>query len=203
MSNEKIKLDWGTILKYGLILFAITIICTFLLAIINNVTAPVIAEQEIEKNVEAQQEVLPAATEFEAIDDLDEIKTELGADGDILESLDYAYDGDELIGYSVKTTPNGYGGEIQLLTGIDTDGTITGIVVLSQEETAGLGARSTEDEFQAQYRGLSAEEPIEVEKSGETTGNEIAAISGATITSTAVTRGVNVSADAVKILETL
>ncbi len=199
--KDKIKLDWGIIAKYGFILLAITVVCTLLLALTNRVTEPVIAKQEEQKNIEAQQNVLPQANKFKKVKNLDEIKKEVGADGDIIESVDEAYQNDTLVGYAVKTTPNGYGGEIQMLTGIGTDGKISGISILEQSETAGLGARSAEEDFQAQYRGLNAKEPVEVEKNGELDGNEIEAISGATITSTAVTRGVNTSADAVDKLE--
>lgn len=199
--KDKIKLDWGMIAKYGLILLSITVVCTLLLALTNRVTEPVIAEQEEQKNIEAQQNVLPEANEFKEVKDLEEIKKKVGADGDIIQSVDEAYQNDTLVGYAVKTTPNGYGGEIQMLTGIDTEGKISGISILEQSETAGLGARSAEDDFQAQYRGLSATEPVEVEKNGQAEGNEIEAISGATITSTAVTRGVNTSATAVEELE--
>ncbi len=199
--KEKVNIDWGVVLKYGAILFIITVICTLLLAVTNKVTAPVIAQQNEEKNKQAQQEVLPEAKEFESIDDLEQIKSKVKEDSDIIQSIDEAKDGDKVIGYTVKTTPNGYGGEIELLTGINTEGEITGISVLEQGETAGLGARSTESEFQAQYKGLSAKEPVVVEKNGEVSGNEIAAISGATITSNAITKGVNTSSEAVDAIE--
>ena len=199
--KEKVNIDWGVVFKYGMILFIITVICTLLLAVTNMVTAPVIAERNEQKNIEAQQEVLPEAKEFEPINDLEEVKSKVAEDADIIQSIDEAKDGDKTVGYAVKTTPNGYGGEIELLTGIDSEGTITGISVLEQGETAGLGARSTESEFQAQYKGLKADEPVVVEKSGEVTGNEIAAISGATITSNAITKGVNTSSEAVEVLE--
>lgn len=198
--NNKIQINWGTVLKYGIVLFLISVVCTLLLALTNEITAPVIAQKNEEKNIEAQQEVIPEATSFVSVDDLDEIKSEI-EDSDIIETIDTAYDGDTIVGYTVKTTPNGYGGKIELLTGVDTEGTISGIVVLDQSETAGLGARSTEDSFQAQYRGLEIDEPITVSKSGEASGNQINAISGATITSNAVTKGVNVSAEAVLALE--
>lgn len=195
---SKLDLNWNTIIRYGLILFIISVVCTLLLAVTNMVTEPVIAQQNEIKNIEAQQSVLPDADNFVAADDLEKIKKDIPENADIVESLDYAYSGDELVGYSVKTTPNGYGGEIELLTGIDTEGTITGIYILDQSETAGLGARSTEESFQEQYEGLTSTEEVEVEKSGPIEGNEIQAISGATITSKAVTLGVNTSSEAVK-----
>lgn len=194
-----IKINWNTVLKYGFVLFAISVICTLLLAVTNMVTEPVIEMRDEQKNIEAQQSVLPQADKFEPISDLDQIKEDMPENGDLVASIDMAYSGNDLVGYTVKTTPNGYGGEIQLLTGIDTEGKITGIYVLDQSETAGLGARSTEQEFQDEYKGLSAEEEITVEKSGPVEGNEIQAISGATITSNAVTLGVNTASEAVKV----
>ena len=84
----------------------------------------------------------------------------------------------------------GYGGEIKMSVGVDASGAITGLEVLSMSETAGLGAKCTSEEFRGQFVGINADE-ITVVK-GEAGGdNEIAAISGATVTSNAVTKAVN------------
>ena len=85
----------------------------------------------------------------------------------------------------------------------DNDGKITGISVISQTETAGLGAVCAEktskgEDFRNQYAGKSGE--ITVIKSGEPADNEIVAISGATISSKAVTAGINAALDCVKAL---
>lgn len=87
-----------------------------------------------------------------------------------------------------------------MLTGVSTDGKVTGISILSQSETAGLGAKSTDPAFSGQYKGLSAEEDVTVVKGQSASGNQIEAITGATITSKAVTLGVNAADAAAKVL---
>ncbi len=199
----KVQINWNTVLKYGLILFIITVVCTFLLALTNQVTEPVIAQRNEEANMEAQKKVLPDAQTFEEVDNIDEIKQSLDENADIVQSLDVGYSGQDLVGYAVKTTPKGYGGEIELLTGISAEGEVTGISVIEQSETAGLGAKSTTSEFQNQFDDLSAEKDVTVVKGepGNKQDNTVEAISGATITTNAVVKGVNTSQEVVKAAE--
>ena len=172
------------IIRVGLILFAITAVAAWILAMVNNVTAPVIEEQEQAKMEEAMREVLPTATEFEVLDvipmgypDIKEI-----------------HRGDES-GYVVMVSPKGYGGEVSMAVGVDNELTVTGISIISQSETAGLGAKCVEKDWQKQFVGKT--EGITVSKNGAT-GNQIDAISSATVTSKAVTAGVNEAISAVK-----
>jgi electron transport complex protein RnfG len=96
------------------------------------------------------------------------------------------------VGYVIKTLPGGYGGPLEVIVGITLDGTINGVRVGNHQETPGLGAKAKTVEFYGQYDGLSVGSPVEVIKVDVTSGNnEIKAISGATITSVAVTNGVN------------
>ena len=85
----------------------------------------------------------------------------------------------------ITTVANGYGGKIEVMTGIQTDGEVSGVNILSMEETPGLGARGKEDGFLRQYRGYNSPN-LAVSKDG----GEINALSGATITSRAITRAV-------------
>ena len=95
------------------------------------------------------------------------------------------------VGYTLKVLPSGYGGTIELMVGIDSaKGQVSGINVVSNSETAGLGAKATNPEFSDQYKGKPLEE-LSVLKNGTPGDTEIKAISGATITSTAVTNGVD------------
>lgn len=196
--KTKNSMDLGYIFKVGLILFLIAVVCTLLLALTNSATAPVIAEQQKEANTRAQQEVLPEADSFEEIADISEITETPGLD--IVCAVYKGTKDGQTVGYAVETKPSGFGGDIDMLTGISTDGKIEGISILSQSETAGLGAKSAEPAFYEQYSGLSAQEEVSVIKSGTVSGNEIMAITGATITSYAVTTGVNAAEDAVSSL---
>ena len=94
------------------------------------------------------------------------------------------------IGYVITvTTKEGYGGDIQFTMGVREDGTVNGISLLSISETAGLGMRADEV-LKPQFAGKQVEK-FSYTKSGATADNQIDAISGATITTNAVTNGVN------------
>ncbi len=175
MSNSNAK----EIIKIGLILFAITAISAMLLAIVNKATAPVIAKNQLKKTYASMQTVMPDADNFEPI--------EITGFKNISEGYSALDKNGEKIGVCLITTANGYGGEIKVLTGIS-DGKVTGIDILSHSETPGLGAKSVEPEFKNQFAGKG--ENIKVSKSSAK-DNEINAISGATITSNAVTAAVN------------
>lgn len=103
-----------------------------------------------------------------------------------------------LLGYAVRVTTTGYGGEIRLLVGLSPDlSEIAGMEVVQQIETPGLGARITEEEFRAQFEGLDPQEEITFVKNAEPSPeeNEIQAISGATISTEAVVEGINADID--------
>jgi len=103
-----------------------------------------------------------------------------------------ALDGDKnVVGYVITVTDKeGYGGNIQFTIGIQSDGTINGVSFLSIEETAGVGMKAKENKFKSQFEGRKVDS-FEYTKNGATADNQIDAISGATITTNAVTNGVN------------
>ncbi len=192
--KQKVQIDWKNVGKLALILFLISAISALLLAGTNLLTKDAIAKQSEETNIAARQQVLPEADSFKAVEDLDAVAQKASPENASIVTEAYmGYKGDTLVGYTIKTTPNGYGGEVEVLTGIDQSGKVQGITILSHSETAGLGARSTEPEWQAQFSEKDATKDISVVKGGSATGNEIQAITGATITSKAVTLGVNTS----------
>lgn len=95
------------------------------------------------------------------------------------------------IGYVVTaTSKDGYGGDVTVSVGITTDGEVKGIEFLTLNETAGLGMNASKPEWKGQFADKKVEQ-FSVTKSGSTSDEEIDAISGATITSNAVTNAVN------------
>lgn len=93
-------------------------------------------------------------------------------------------------GYAVQVTPSGFGGAIDMMVGVAKDGSVLGISVISHTETAGLGAVAAADTsagqaFRGQFAGMSG--TLAVSKDG----GQVEALTGATITSRAVTSGVN------------
>lgn len=169
------------VIKVASVLFAITAVAAAILASVNSVTAPVIAENDKKAQEIAMKTVLPEATMF------GKMEYEICESSSVTE----VYMSDA--GYAIKAAPKGYGGEISMIVGVDNDLKVTGVEIISQSETAGLGAKCTDSEFKAQFVGKT--EDIVVAK-GATKENEVDAITSATITSRAVTKGVN---DAIKV----
>ena len=181
------------IIKNTLILTVITLVAGLLLGAAYEITKEPIAQSEENAKREAWQAVFPDADAdaFESVDvDTDianQVINDLGISGSIDEVC--TVDGGET-GYVITTTDGeGYGGDIQVTVGITADGTVSGVSFLSISETAGLGMKATEASFYEQYVGVQTEK-FAVSKDGGD-GEPIDAISGATITSRAVTGAVN------------
>lgn len=189
----------SSFLKNCVALLVITLVAGLALSAVNEITKEPIAKAEETARLEAYETVFPDA-EFETPQDLDALLEggqaaidSVGLTGCTVSDILYANDANgERIGCVVAAvSPNGYGGDISVAVGIDAKtSTITGFSVLSNSETAGLGARCTEDEFVSQFAGKDATS-IEYVKGGGAAGNQIDAISGATVTTNAVTEAVN------------
>lgn len=174
--------------KLGLNLLIISAVAALLLALTNSVTASTIAQRNEQANAEARKLVLESAQDFEEVKD---VKTDNSKGVEVSEIYEAKDASGNTVGYTLKVLPSGYGGTIELMVGIDSaKGQVSGINVVSNSETAGLGAKSTDPEFSDQYKGKPLEE-LSVLKNGTPGDTEIKAISGATITSTAVTNGVD------------
>ena len=152
-------------------LFAISAICAVLLGLVNNITAGPIAAANEAATQEAMQAVLPSdAYEEVAYTGGDPLVTAIYRAGDV--------------GYVVQVAPSGFGGVLDVMVGVNTDGTCSGVSIISHSETSGLGANATKEDFRSQFEGKSN---VAVTKDG----GDIAALTGATITSRAVCDGVN------------
>lgn len=192
------------IVKNALILMAITLVAGVCLGFVYEITKGPIAAQEQQAKEEAYKSVFPDMVSMEPIygmeaeEDLGKVQAESAAVletnglGDIsIEEAYLAADGSgEVLGLVMNITTSGYGGDINFSMGIQKDGTVNGIEILSISETAGLGMRATEEEFKGQFAGKQVES-FTVTKTGAVSENEIDALSGATITSTGMTNGVN------------
>ncbi len=171
MENNK-QSGLAAVAKPTLILTAICTIVTLLLAMTNMLTTDKIAANAAQKAADSRKKVL-AAQDYKQLD----------KDGAVYG----AYDADgNLIGVVITTQSSGYGGKIEVMTGIKSNGEVSGVNILSMEETPGLGAKGKEDSFLKQYKGFDRSN-LAVSKDG----GEINALSGATITSRAITKAVN------------
>lgn len=170
----------------GLKLFALAAVAGLALGATNALTEGSIREQAAIAADAARREVLPEAETF----------TQLTAPEGVSEA--YAgYDaGGKLVGKTGKVVAKGYGGNIEVTVGIDESGVVTGVFVGGSEfaETAGLGARTKEAWFGAQYAGKTS--PIALKKDG----GEIDAVTSATISSRAVTKAVDLAVTALAAL---
>lgn len=195
-SNAKSQ---NTLVKDAIILFAITLISGILLGLSYGVTKGPIEKANEKATQEAYKLVYPDADKFEEdsaasdkVKDVDSYFNENGIEGaTVSEVLAAKESSGKQIGYVISfAATEGYGGDIDLSMGMTNDGEITGLEVLSCSETAGLGAKCQQSDFKDQFAGIKADE-IEYTKDGKTKDNQIDAISGATITTKAVTKGVN------------
>ncbi len=176
------------------ILLVITILSGLLLGIVYQVTKEPIAAQELKAKQEACKEVFADAESFEAAElaQISEMDwSGAGFGGETIDEVMSALDASgNVLGYVITvTTKEGYGGDIQFATGIRMDGTVNGISLLSISETAGLGMRA-EEVLKPQFADKNVEQ-FTYTKNGAVSESEIDAISGATITTNAVTNGVN------------
>jgi electron transport complex protein RnfG len=182
------------IVKDALILTAITIISGALLGVVYEVTKGPIAAVELETKNNAYKEVFADASEFTDLDVSDATEG-LGDYADVatIDGVVTASDGSNDLGYVITVTDSeGYGGDIQMTVGIQNDGTVNGISFLSISETAGLGMRAKESSFMEQFAGKQVESFSYVKDgTGSQSDETIDALSGATITSNAVTNGVD------------
>ncbi len=128
------------------------------LAATYSVTAPRIAAQEKAAEEQALKTVLSSAASFEAVDaDLLAAAQKVAGDSKV-DAVYRALDaGGQTTGWGVKVGSRGYGGYINMVWGLDRDGKVTGLTILSMNETPGLGTRiKTEPGFLEQYAGLPA-----------------------------------------------
>jgi len=175
------------IFKIGFRLFVITAISAVLLGVTNMVTEGPIEQQR--SSGEAREAVLPEAQNFSQLEIIEDSAKDDKAQ--IIE-IDAGTVGNDPVGYVFKVTSDGFGGDMEIIVGINEGGEVENIQIGEHQETPGVGAKIEEEVFTDQYRGKKTESPIGVSKSapGE---QEVLAISGGTITSEAVTHGVNLA----------
>ena len=171
----------SNLFKFGLILGVICLAATLVLAVTYEITKPKIEAQFKAEEQSALKSIMPSADSF----------SEKAMDG-----IEYfeALKGKAVIGYCVRVAGNGYNGYIRMIAGVDLNGTIEGVAVLEHSETPGLGAKineirpgESEPWFLKQFKGKNVG-TIAIKKN-------IDAITGATISSKAVTDAIRKTAD--------
>ena len=171
------------ILRLGLPLFTIAAVVAAVLAGVNAITAPAIARLNAEKTQAAIEAVLPGGYD-----------REVTGYSDATGLVSKVYKGAN--GYALEVKPSGFDNTITMMVGVDFEGKVLGISIVSDTETAGLGAvaaanTSAGEAFRGQFVGTSGS--VAVSKDG----GALDAITGATITSRAICTGVNAALDCV------
>lgn len=178
---EAIKKNREDIIKPVGVLLAICIIIPLALSVTNKVTAKKIAELEAVNSKKNMQSLIDA-------DNFEECEN-----GEI--TYYAAINGGKTAAYIFTESSKGYGGDVSVMTAIKPDGTVAGVAILDVSgETPGLGQNAAKESFYSQYAGLK--KGVSLLKNGaKAENNEVDAVTGATITSTAVTRAVNAALD--------
>ncbi len=181
-------------MKDTAILLVITLVSGLLLGLVYQITKEPIAIQKEKAKQKACQEVFQEASSFEEVQVNQPDATAWADAGFAQETIDEVMAAKdaagETIGYVITvTTKEGYGGDIRFTVGIANDGTVNGISILDITETAGLGMRA-EEVLAPQFANKNVEQ-FQYVKTGAAADHQIDAISGATITTNAVTNGVN------------
>lgn len=183
-------------LKDAGILLVITLLSGLILGTVYQITKEPIAAQKEKAKAEACQVVFEAAASFAESASFDaetaaDVLQQGGFDGQVIDGVTEAKDASgALLGYVLTvTTKEGYGGDIQFTMGISGGGTLNGVSLLSISETPGLGMQA-EEVLVPQFQDRKAEQ-FSYTKTGAAAEDQIDAISGATVTTNAMTNGVN------------
>lgn len=161
-----------------LVLVTICAVAGVLLGLVHSVTAPAAERIAQERAQLAYAELIPGATSFEDVECTTEGCTAA------LKALD---DAGNVVAYVIVAQSKGYGGQVPIAVGIDTEGNVVDVMVMSNSETPGLGTKVAHDSYIDQYVGFKAE-PVEAD--------DIDMVSGATISSKAVLAAFNIATQA-------
>ena len=171
----------NNMLKTGGFLFVVAAISGTLLAFSESLTAPVIKENQLKAEIEAQNEVLPS---FEFLE-----KTANVNGKPINYKVGFDRNG-KVTGAVFKVSPKGFGGLINTMVGINNQGRVIYYKILSLSETPGLGSKLTSEKFSEGMKGLienNASPIFKVKKDG----GDVDAVTAATISSRAFCSGLN------------
>ncbi len=177
-------------------LFTITTIVAVLLSMVNFVTSNKIAIMKQEKLKQAMITVLPEATAFEDV--IESVKPEWNEKTGLLGVQKAKNEEGQTIGFCVEVAPNGYSDIIDMMVGINQNGEVTNVSIISLSDTPGIGTQIEEELFQKQFVGKSG--TLTAVKGSAASSTEVALISGATYSSTGFADGVNAALQVYKIL---
>ena len=197
-TKEKVDMDPKYITKLTVTLLVTCIIVAGLLGLVNGVTAGPIAQINQQKTEQAMAEVVSDPSSFQAVAELPQAAVDAAtAAGGTLTEL---YDG-QGAGYVLKVVASGSQGSIEMMVGVDGDGVVTGVSIVDNSETAGIGSKIMENEPLASGTGVLDQFAGKSAADGTlAVGTNVEAITGATVSTRGVTTGVNAALAAVAAL---
>ena len=181
ITSKHFRHAWKQGLKQGITLLLILVAASLMLALVHALTADTIALHAEQQRQATMETVIPGANVF----------SEMYCEDPTIDRISGAYNGTTFLGYCVEVTSNGFGGDIRLMVGVGANGSVTGAFILDHMEPTDLGANAADPAFLNQYIGKSGSITV------NTGTNAIQAVTGATITSKAVTQGINTALTAV------
>ena len=189
-TKEKVNMDPKYIIKLTVTLFLTCVVVAGLLGLVNKVTEPNITAANKAKTEAAMQQVV-ADPEGSSFSDALEITADMNAAAASAGAkVTEAYEvqaGGAAAGYALKIVSSGSQGNIEMMVGVDAEGVVTGVSIVNNSETAGIGSKvmSNENGVLDQFIGKSAADGTLA------VGKNVDAITGATVSSRGVTTGVN------------
>ena len=194
-TKEKINLDPKYIIKLTVTLFVTCVVVAGLLGLVNKVTEPNITAANKAKTEAAMQQVV-ADPEGSTFSDALEITGDMtaaasSAGGSITEAYE-VQSGGAPAGYALKVVASGSQGNIEMMVGVDAEGAVTGVSIVKNSETSGIGSKVMANEPTAAGVGVLSQFVGKSAADGTlAVGTNVDAISGTTVSSKGVTTGVN------------
>ena len=168
--------NWESTIKPIVVLSVISLIASLLLALVNGMTAPVIAENTKRTTLAAYVGVLPSVSDASELEEVTDYTTS-GITG-VVKTPDGST--------AIKAEEKGFdGGILTVIMGFDANGAETGIWVDASTQTKGIGSNVATDTFLAQFNGMDGTQNIAIGQGG------FDAYSGATISSKALFAAIN------------
>ena len=194
-TKEKVDMDPKYITKLTVTLLVTCVIVAGLLGLVNGVTAGPIAQINQQKTEAAMAQVVSDPSSFQAVEEIPQAAADAAtAAGGTLTEL---YDG-QGAGYVLKVVASGSQGNIEMMVGVDGDGVVTGVSIVDNSETAGIGSKVMENEPLASGTGVLDQFAGKSAADGTlAVGTNVEAITGATVSTRGVTTGVNAALAAV------
>ena len=169
------KSTWDSTVKPVVVLSVIALVVSFLLALVNSFTAPIIDANQKAATLAAYVDVMPTVSDAKTLEEVTGFTTEN------VTGVVKAEDGS----IAIKAEETGFdGGILSVIMGFDTNGTVTGIWVDASTQTKGIGSNVATDTFLAQFNGMDGTQNIAI-------GQGFDAYSGATISSKALFAAIN------------